>query len=203
MVNRSSTRYDRSTTRSTMLSISDDSASARNPTWPRLDPEQRRVRGHHPLGSAQDCSVTAQDDHQFRDRAFSVTPPGELSDARGQVRAQAGQILGRHSNLDASRAQALDQSHGAGDCGWSTWMGEDGNAANRKRMTVRRAHLPQHRAAVAAVPGTTASRSAGSDRHRKWRSGEQGEEFDVACRPGQPARHDGLERPTPGRQPLS
>src|SRR5215213_4951374 len=154
MVNRSSTRYDRSTTRSTMLSISDDSASARNPTWPRLTPSS---------GVSEAITHSAP---------RLIVPSGELSDRRGQIRAQAGQIFGRHSYLDASSAQALDQSYGAGDGRWSTRMGEYGNPANRMRMTVWRAHLPQHRAAEAVGPGTPASRSAGSDRHHKWRSGE-------------------------------
>src|ERR671910_894287 len=141
--------------------------------------------------------LSISDDHQFGDWGTLLTRPSEFGDPSGEVGGQAGQILSWHGNLDASSAQALDQSYGGGNRRRSAWVGEHSNAANLKRMTVRGAHLPQHRAALAVVLGTRASASTGSDGHRQWSSSQEREKLDIARRPGQPARHDCPRLPTP------
>ena len=135
-----------------MLSISEDSASARNPTCPRLTPSSgislatthsaaRRIVPSPPkttISSIPSSSLTGLE-------AASLRAPA--------ADHQFGQIIGRQRGHDPGRAQSLDESIRCGDCGWSAHVREHGDAAYRIctcttvlaiSLGCSLGHLPQH-----------------------------------------------------------
>ena len=124
-----------------MVSISEDSASARNPTCPRLTPSSgislatthsapRRIVPSPPkttISSIPSSSVTG-----LRERHHGVRQP----------RIECGQVIGRQRGDNAGRAQALDQSSCCGDRGWSAHVSQHGDAAYRICICTARLAIP-------------------------------------------------------------
>ena len=128
-----------------MLSISDDSASARNPTWPRLTPSSGMswVNTH----SAPRRMVPSPPS-----TTISSMPSSPVSDCASSVTRSAAvdgpQILRRQSGDDPGRRQPLDEPVGGLHRGRSTHVGQHGHPTG-----LRLGHLRQHRRRRRHLPG--------------------------------------------------
>ncbi len=188
-----------------MLSISDDSASARNPTWPRLTPSSGMSYGEHPLGAAQDGAVTAQHHHQL-DAATGGHRLAQLGDGMSQPAVEASRSSAGSAETMPAALESLDQPGGGLDRRGPTHVGQHADPAHRAPwwslvLPPRGlAQLTCHSIGGTADGGrSTSGRDEGVQVERPTRlpANEPEEELAVAGRPGQPAGDRIMRRANP------
>ncbi len=95
---------------STAASSDSGSASARNPTWPRLTPEHRNAGGPGQFGRAEERAVAAQRENELA--AFGRMRRVEHAHRFGHA---GGSLEGKHPHFDAGFVQLAAGAVGEGD----------------------------------------------------------------------------------------
>ena len=175
-----------------MLSISDDSASARKPTWPRLTPSSGMSDGDHPLRAAQDGAVAAEHDHQLDavGRRHRLGQRGDRVGAAGS-RWRPGPRPAAPRRCPAAPRPSISRVAAATAAGRPMWVStatRRGDRVGRSGAGSRRRSVTWHSIGSAPVggrerstvrrarPGSSSSRPGAARR-------QQHEELPVAGRP--------------------
>ena len=184
-------------------STSSGSASARNPTCPRLTPSSGVARLAGELGGAQDRAVAAEDQASSQPRAGvgvgGRRPRSRRRSRRGRVPSSAASAA-EQPDQQPVRRSATGRTRGPrrgrprGRCARPA-----GRAARRRRLRHSRVHLLTRRPRSGAVRATSARTSSASIVGRA--PAQPQEELDVARRARQRAGGDRRGPPAAPRRP--